>query len=125
MQTQIKHLLSFIISFERILNITIYLLVLHSSDVDATKVKTIVHAFMDGNSYPTMFFFHLVVDDGAEGLRLIGFEEDACLHNNVDHCNIKAGEDVQYVYAAFINSRYPLVCEISLSLQNEQLFWLQ
>lgn len=120
MQTQIKRFLSLIIIFERNPNITIYLLVLNlfSSDVDATKVRTILHAQMNRDSYPIMFFNHLVVDDGAEGLRFLGIEENACLHNNVDHCNIKSGEDIQYSYAAFINPRYPLVCKISFSLRN-------
>ncbi|CAG2234528.1 unnamed protein product [Mytilus edulis] len=68
--------------------------------VDTTKVKTIVHGILPGS--PQFFFLHLLSNDGEEGVRYNAVTEDACVEN-VDHCNIKAGEAVQYINAAAIN----------------------
>lgn len=55
-----------------------------SSDVDTTKVKTIVHGILPS---PPQFFLHLLANNGEEGFRYNSVTEDACVEN-VDHCNI-------------------------------------
>lgn len=57
---------------------------------------------------------HLVSHDGEEGVKFLGVKEDACIDKAVDHCNIKAGETVQYTNTMFISPLYPLVCLVHI-----------
>lgn len=94
-------------------NTTARIFVNFTSNVDATKVRTIVHGILSGYS-------PLISSDGEEGIRYTGITEDACV-NNVDHCNIKAGEAIQYRNAAFIHPLFPLIrLTIKLEIRDDQ-----
>ncbi|VDI83362.1 Niemann-Pick C2 protein [Mytilus galloprovincialis] len=99
-------------------NTTARVFVNFTSNVDTTKVKTIVHGILPGS--PQFFFLHLLSNDGEEGVRYNAVTEDACVEN-VDHCNIKAGEAVQYINAAAINRFFPLIrLTIKLEIRDDQ-----
>lgn len=57
---------------------------------------------------------HLVSNDGEDGVRFLGVKEDACIDKAVDHCNIEAGETVEYTNTMFISPLYPLVCLVHI-----------
>ncbi|XP_071136645.1 NPC intracellular cholesterol transporter 2 homolog a-like [Mytilus edulis] len=76
-----------------------------TSDVNTTQVKTFVHGILGGF---LDVLLHLVSHDGEDGVRFLGVKEDACIDKAVDHCNIEAGETVQYTNTMFISPLYPL-----------------
>ncbi|CAC5376117.1 NPC2 [Mytilus coruscus] len=73
-------------------------------NVNTTQVKSVVHGMIPG--IPNIFL-HLLSHDNEKGIRFLGVKEDACLNNNVDHCNIKAGDTVQYTNTLPVDEDYP------------------
>lgn len=93
--------------------------ILFTLDVNTTQVKSVVHGILPG--IPDLFL-HLLSHDNEQGIRFLGVKEDACHHENVDHCNIKAGEIIQYTNTLPVDENYPKVCSYSEIVKRAPLY---